>query len=175
MSELGISVYPDLRPAEEIRNYLEKAASFGCTRVFSSMFSVEGTNDQIIAYFKDMIHAAHAFGLSVSLDVNPQFLKKLGVTPDNLSLFHEIGCDIVQTVPYKKEILVCDEEARLKPWDAGFQLDEWRIVSNALIVAEDEDGEFTDTKLNATDIAQQIRFFGAEEPMPEPCFRVIVL
>ena len=110
MSELGISVYPDLRPAEEIRSYLEKAASFGCTRVFSSMFSVEGTNDQIIAYFKDMIQTAHAFGLSVSLDVNPQFLKKLGVTPDNLSLFHEIGCDIVRMdLSYGKEgdLLLC--------------------------------------------------------------------
>ena len=42
-------------------------------------------------------------------------------------------------------------------------------------MAEDEDGDFADTKLDATDVAQQIRFFGTEEPMPEPCFRVIVL
>lgn len=110
MSELGISVYPDLRPAEEIRNYLEKAASFGCTRVFSSMFSAAGTNEEIIAYFKDMIQVSHACGLAVSLDVNPQFLTKLGVTPEDLSLFHEIGCDILRmdlSYGKEKDLLLC--------------------------------------------------------------------
>ena len=52
MSELGISVYPDLRPMDEIREYMKLAASHGCTRVFSSMFSVEGTNEEIISYLK---------------------------------------------------------------------------------------------------------------------------
>jgi len=112
---------------------------------------------------------------AIFINVHDRTVSPVEIENDLHAMYDKIGCDIVQTVPYKKEILVCDEEARLKPWDAGFQLDEWRIVSNALIVAEGEDGEFTDTKLNATDIAQQIRFFGAEEPMPEPCFRVIVL
>ena len=112
---------------------------------------------------------------AIFINVHDRTVSPVEIENDLHAMYDKIGCDIVQTVPYKKEILVCDEEARLKPWDAGFQLDEWRTVSNALIVAEDEDGEFTDTKLNATDIAQQIRFFGAEEPMPEPCFRVIVL
>ena len=112
---------------------------------------------------------------AIFINVHDRTVSPVEIENNLHAIYDKIGCDIVQTVPYKKEILVCDEEARLKPWDAGFQLDEWRIVSNALIVAEDEDGEFTDTKLNATDIAQQIRFFGAEEPMPEPCFRVIVL
>ena len=109
------------------------------------------------------------------INVHDRTASPVEIENDLHAMYDKIGCDIVQTVPYKKEILVCDEEARLKPWDAGFQLDDWRIVSNALIVAEDEDGDFADTKLDAADVAQQIRFFGTEEPMPEPCFRVIVL
>ncbi len=104
MSIFGVSVYPDLRPAEEIREYLKTAASFGCTRVFSSMFSVEGTNDEIISYFRELIKAAHDVNMQVSLDVNPQFLTKLHVTPDDLSLFAEIGCDILRMdLSYGKE------------------------------------------------------------------------
>ena len=112
---------------------------------------------------------------AIFINVHDRTVSPVEIENDLHAMYDKIGCNLVQTVPYENEIIVCDEEARLKPWDAGFQLDEWRIVSNAFIVAEDEDGEFTDTKRNATDIAEQIRFFGAEEPMPEPCFRVIVL
>ena len=96
MTELGVSVYPDLSPIEEIEKYLRLASRYGCTRVFSSMFSVEGTNEEILAYFRKFIEIAHENGMKVSLDVNPQFLKKLGVTPEDVSLFHEIGCDIIR-------------------------------------------------------------------------------
>jgi len=40
--KLGVSVYPDLSPLEDIRSYLEQASSCGFTRVFSSMFSYAG-------------------------------------------------------------------------------------------------------------------------------------
>ena len=112
---------------------------------------------------------------AIFINVHDRTVSPVEIENDLHAMYDKIGCDLVQTVPYENEILVCDEEARLKPWDAGFQLDDWRIVSNALIVAEDEDGDFTDTKLDAAVVVQQIRFFGTEEPMPEPCFRVIVL
>lgn len=96
MLNLGVSVYPDLSSLEEIEAYLKLASKYGFTRVFSSMFSVEDTNENIIRYFKQFIEIAHRYGIQVSLDVNPMFLEKLGVTPDNLSLFHEIGCDIIR-------------------------------------------------------------------------------
>lgn len=38
--ELGISVYPDLRPLEEIEAYFELASRYSVSKVFSSMFSV---------------------------------------------------------------------------------------------------------------------------------------
>ena len=112
---------------------------------------------------------------AIFINVHDRTVNPVEIENDLHAMCDKIGCDIAQTVLYENEIIVCDEEARLKPWDAGFQLEDWRIVSNALIVAEDEEGDFTDTKLNAADVAQQIRFFGAEEPMPDPCFRVIVL
>jgi len=102
--KLGVSVYPDLSPLEDIRSYLEQASSCGFTRVFSSMFSMQGANEEIIDYFKKFIEAAHACGMEVSLDVNPIFLQKLGVCCDDLSLFHEIGCDIMRMdISYGKE------------------------------------------------------------------------
>ena len=112
---------------------------------------------------------------AIFINVHDRTVSPVEIENDLHTMYDKIGCDLVQTVPFKNEILVCDEESRLKQWDAGFQLDEWRIVSNALIVAENEDGDFTDTKLDAADVAKNIRFFGPEEPMPEPCFRVIVL
>ena len=96
MTEFGVSVYPDLSPMSEIRPYLQLASKYGFTRVFSSMFSVEGTNEEIIDYFREFIEAAHEYGMRVSLDVNTSFLTRLGQSYDNVSLFHEIGCDIIR-------------------------------------------------------------------------------
>lgn len=96
MNRLGISVYPDLRPLEEIKDYLKLAANYGCTRVFSSMFNVEGTNEEVLSYFKDLIDAAHEFGIEVSLDVNPECLERLGASPNDLSVFKDINVDVLR-------------------------------------------------------------------------------
>ncbi len=109
--EIGISVYPDLCPLDEIKQYLRLASAHGCTRVFSSMFSVEGSNEEILAYFQDFIQAAHECGMKVSLDVNPGFIKKLGANYDDLSLFHEIGCDILRldlSFGKEKDLIACE-------------------------------------------------------------------
>lgn len=110
MAELGVSVYPDLSPLSEIRAYLKLASSYGASRVFSSMFSVEGTNEEIISYFREFIETAHQYQMKVSLDVNPVFLEKLGVTPEDISLFHEIGCDIIRldmSYGKEKDLIIC--------------------------------------------------------------------
>lgn len=96
MKTLGISVYPDLRPLDEIKDYFKLAAKYGCSRVFSSMFNIEGTPDEVTAYFRDLIKEAHKYGMRVSLDVNPEFLERIGVTPTDISLFKDIQCDIIR-------------------------------------------------------------------------------
>ncbi|MDO4538989.1 MAG: MupG family TIM beta-alpha barrel fold protein, partial [Coriobacteriales bacterium] len=96
MTVLGVSVYPDIRPLEEIRTYLELAARYGFTRVFTSMFSVKGTNEQILAYFRDLDAVAHENGMKVSLDIEPHFMRRIGATPDDLSVFADINADILR-------------------------------------------------------------------------------
>ncbi|MDE6107541.1 MAG: DUF871 family protein, partial [Oscillospiraceae bacterium] len=96
MPSYGISVYPDLSPLKDIKEYMALAARYGCSRVFSSMFSVEGSEEEILAYFKEFIDAAHAVGLQVSLDVNGPCLERFGASPSDLTVFHELGCDILR-------------------------------------------------------------------------------
>jgi len=96
MITLGVSVYPDLRPIEEIEQYLRMVSKHGFTRVFSSMFSVEGTPEEVLGYFKKLNSIAHECGMKVSLDVNPEFLTKMGVTCDDIHVMHDIGCDIMR-------------------------------------------------------------------------------
>ncbi len=94
--ELGISVYPDLKPLEEIEAYFELAGRYGVSRVFSSMFSVEGTKEEVLEYFRKLIVAAHKNNMKVSLDVNPMCFEKMGAAPDDLSVFKSIDVDILR-------------------------------------------------------------------------------
>lgn len=96
MPALGVSVYPDITPLEEIIAYLERAAQYGYTRVFSSMFSVEGEVDEVLSCFSNLNRAAHAHHMEVSLDVNPAFMARIGATPTDLSKFADIRADILR-------------------------------------------------------------------------------
>lgn len=92
----GISVYPDIESMDEIRSYFALASKYGATKVFSSMFSVEGTKEEVLDYFREFIKIAHQYSIKVVLDLNPPFLKKMGVTYDDVSLMHDIGCDVMR-------------------------------------------------------------------------------
>ncbi len=96
LKSFGVSVYPDIESLEDITKYLERASKFGCEYVFSSMFSVEGTKEEVLDYFKEFIKVAHSFNIKVVLDLNPPFLKKMGVDYDDVSLMHDIGCDVMR-------------------------------------------------------------------------------
>lgn len=93
---LGISVYPDVRPIEEIKEYIELASKYEFTRVFSSMFSVEGTKEEVLDYFRELIAHAHKYEMEVDLDVNPMLFERLGASIEDLSIFHEIDVDILR-------------------------------------------------------------------------------
>lgn len=96
MRVLGISVYPDIRPMDEICCYLALAAKHGFTRVFSSMFSVEGSNEEVLTCFRTLNAAAHEYGMRVSLDINPECMTRFGATPQDLSTFAWIEADILR-------------------------------------------------------------------------------
>lgn len=96
MTTLGIMAYPDLSPMDEIREYFKLASKYGFTRVVSSMLSVEGTREEIIAYFHEFIRAAHEYQMKVSLDVNTGFMRRIEQSYDDISLFHELDCDTIR-------------------------------------------------------------------------------
>ena len=96
MVTLGVSVYPDLRPMKEIRSYLKLAAQYGFARVFTSIFSIEGTPREVLACTAELNECAHEFGMEVSLDINPACMAYLGATPRDLSVFADVHSDILR-------------------------------------------------------------------------------
>lgn len=93
---LGISVYPDVSPLEDIKEYIELSSKYGFKKIFSSMFSVEGSKEEVLDYFEELIDHAHKHDMIVDLDVNPDLFKRLDASIDDLSVFSEIGVDILR-------------------------------------------------------------------------------
>jgi len=96
VNNLGISVYPNLSSLDEIKDYFKLASSLGFTRVFSSIFAVDGTKDEVVKYFSEFIAEAHKYGMTVALDVQPESFEKLGASVENLSAFKEMKVDILR-------------------------------------------------------------------------------
>ena len=95
-TQLGISVYPDIAPIEEIVDYFKLASQYDVDFVFTSMFSVEGNKEQVLNYFIKLIQEAHKYNLKVMLDVNPKCFATVEADYDNLETFHQIGADILR-------------------------------------------------------------------------------
>ena len=87
MIKLGVSLYPEQETAEEIESYLQLAQKYGFTKVFTSLFSVEGSIEDIIKYFSDLCDVAHRYGMEVYGDCNARFFMQIGATPEDLSVF----------------------------------------------------------------------------------------
>ena len=75
---LGVSVYPEQESLQQIDEYLKLASSHGFTKVFTSMFSVPGTKEEVADYFRKLTGIAHQYGMKVSGDCNTFFLEKMG-------------------------------------------------------------------------------------------------
>ncbi|WP_304418331.1 MupG family TIM beta-alpha barrel fold protein, partial [Faecalibaculum rodentium] len=67
---LGISLYPEQESREDIERYLKTASEHGFTKVFTSLFSVEGTKEELVHYFRELTDLAHKYGMVVSGDCN---------------------------------------------------------------------------------------------------------
>ena len=96
MIQLGVSLYPEQETAEQIENYLQLARSYGFTKVFTSLFSVEGSKEEIVDYFKELSDVAHRYGMEVYGDCNARFFMQIGATPEDLSVFKEMGLDVLR-------------------------------------------------------------------------------
>lgn len=93
---LGLSLYPEQEEAEDIERYLETASKYGFTKVFTSLFSVKGTKEEIVTYFKNFTEIAHKYGMKVSGDCGGSFFEQMGASPEDLSVFREMGIDIIR-------------------------------------------------------------------------------
>ena len=60
------------------------------------MFSVPGTKEDNIAYFKDFTKIVHKYGMIVSGDCNSELFHRLEATETDLSVFKDIGVDILR-------------------------------------------------------------------------------
>ena len=95
-TKLGISVYPDIQSFEEIEAYIRLASAYGYSSLFSSMFSVEGTTDEVRDYFIRLIRTAHQYNMSVALDVNPQCFARFQADYDDIRVFAAMEVDILR-------------------------------------------------------------------------------
>lgn len=96
MITLGVSLYPEQETLEEIENYLQLASKYGFTKIFTSIFSVPGTREEVIDYFKNFTSIAHKYGMKVCGDANTDCLKKLGADESHLEVINEMGIDILR-------------------------------------------------------------------------------
>jgi hypothetical protein len=87
MRKLGISIYPERAPKEAWLGYLDLAANYGFTRVFTCLISVDGDRDKIIKDFVDITSYAKKLGMEIIADVSPDVFDKLGINYNDLSFF----------------------------------------------------------------------------------------
>ena len=98
---LGVSLYPEQETMKEIEGYLTMASHYGFTKIFTSMFSVPGTKEEVFDYFKNFCDLAHKHGMKVSGDCNTAFFKKMGASESDISIFKEMEIDIIRMdLPY---------------------------------------------------------------------------
>lgn len=93
MRKLGISIYPEKSEPQRVKEYLDLAAKYGFSRVFSSLLQVDGDVDLVKANFKEINDYAKAKGFEVIVDIAPRIFSQLGISYQDLSFFKEIGAD----------------------------------------------------------------------------------
>ena len=96
MLSLGVSLYPEQETKREIEEYLSLAKKYGFSKVFTSMFSVEGSVEDILNYFKDLCDSAHRYDMKVYGDCNARFFMQVKASADDLSFFKKMGLDVLR-------------------------------------------------------------------------------
>jgi len=95
MREIGISVYPNFYPLDEIKNYLEKANSLGFKKVFVSLIlnnhGFEGAQEVSVNTWNEILSYCKELGMSVSADINDEVFNELGCTLNDLTALQKMG------------------------------------------------------------------------------------
>ncbi|MGF1735339.1 DUF871 domain-containing protein [Photobacterium satsumensis] len=88
---IGISVYPQHSDLDEIKAYIEKASSYGYSRLFTCLLCADGDKEAVFGKFKAVVKHAVDHGMIVVADVDPRVFRELNLNHDNLSFFQEMG------------------------------------------------------------------------------------
>ena len=96
MHRLGISLYPEHSTQEKDFAYMELAAKYGFSRIFTCLLSVEKGAEETVAEFGGFMKRAHELGYTVAVDTNPHVFERLGATATNLKPFADMGVDIIR-------------------------------------------------------------------------------
>ncbi|MBR4664440.1 MAG: hypothetical protein IKO93_11255 [Lentisphaeria bacterium] len=94
------------------------------------------------------------------------------------AFYDKIGCTMIQLVPLGgTHLAIVDEEGRLRDWKVGFRFPKSQgIDGNALIVCEDDDGDFTDAKAPVELFQICTTFLDLKKtPLPPPAFGVAII
>lgn len=96
MHKLGISLYPEHSTKEKDWAYMELAAKYGFTRIFTCLLSVTESKEDIIKNFTEFMNKAHEFGYEVAVDTNQFVFERLGAKPNDIKVFADMGVDIIR-------------------------------------------------------------------------------
>ena len=96
MGKLGISVYPEHSDREKDFAYMEMAARYGFSRIFTCLLSASRDIDVVRQEFGSFLKKAQELGFDVAVDTNPEVFQALGASPEDMSVFHELGISIVR-------------------------------------------------------------------------------
>ncbi|MGL5152014.1 MAG: DUF871 domain-containing protein [Clostridium sp.] len=92
MRRLGISVYPNHSSMDRVIEYIDLAAKYGFSRIFTCLLSAEGkSTEEVVAEFKVMVDAANKHGMEVIADLDPTVFNNLGASITDLKVFKDMG------------------------------------------------------------------------------------
>lgn len=88
MRRLGVSIYPEHGSLEEMSEYLKLASSYGFSRVFTCLISLDKDD---YSKFKSIIQVANECDMEVIADVSPDVFKSLSIEITDLKFFYDLG------------------------------------------------------------------------------------
>lgn len=91
MRELGISLYPENASIEKLKEYIDLAAQYGFTRVFTCLISIGGDSGSTFRKFKEVVKYASLKGMKVIADVDPSVFAELEISYNELEFFEKMG------------------------------------------------------------------------------------
>lgn len=89
MRKLGISIYPQYGTVTEQIDYMERASSYGFSRMFTCLLSA--TEETEINNLRILLKKANSLGFEVIADVSPSVFTDLKLSYEDLGFFHALG------------------------------------------------------------------------------------